>query len=163
MPVYGILCDGDVFEFFCFDGSTKPPLFFHGCDPTVPRTHLQLPDFTQTATPRLFIDALRPICEIIFDLMLNGYISSLKAYHSRSVENSAKEAKPRKSLDKWERAISSAHKALEMFRDAETKRRIQLIVEANAIVQEGMKSLKFRYDSLTSNRIASDHLSYIIA
>jgi len=95
--------------------------------------------------------------------MLNGYISSLKAYHSRSVENSAKEAKPRKSLDKWERAISSAHKALEMFRDAETKRRIQLIVEANAIVQEGMKSLKFRYDSLTSNRIASDHLSYIIA
>jgi hypothetical protein len=25
VPVYGILCDGDVFEFFRFDGSTKPP------------------------------------------------------------------------------------------------------------------------------------------
>jgi hypothetical protein len=36
-----------------------------------------------------------------------------------------------KSLDKWERAISSAHKALEMFRDAGIKRWIQLIDETN--------------------------------
>jgi hypothetical protein len=161
--VYGILCDGDVFEFFLFDGSTKPPLFYHGCDRTVPRTRLQLPDFTQTATPRPFIDALRPICEIIFDLMLAGYISSLEAYHNRSINNSAKEGKPRQSLDKWDRAISSAHKALEKFRDAEKKRQIQLIDDANAIVQEAVESLKSRYGSLTSSRVASDHLSYVIA
>ena len=99
-----------------------------------PRTHMHFPDFTQTAIPRLFIDALRPICEIVFDLMLNGYTSSLKAYHNRSVENSIKEVKPRKSLDRWEQAISSAHKALEMFRNAETKQRVHFVDEANATV-----------------------------
>lgn len=163
MPVYGILCDGDVFEFFWFDGSTKPASFYHGCDSTVPRTRLLLPDFTQTGTHRPFIDALRPICEIVFDLMLRGYISSLEAYHNRSVKNSAKEGKTSQSLDKWGRAISSAHQALEMFRDAETKRQIQLIGEANAIVQKAMKSLKNRYGSSSSSRIVSDHLSYTIA
>jgi len=75
----------------------------------------------------------------------------------------AKEGKPRQSLDKWERAISSAHQALEMFRDAETKRQIQVIDEANAIVRKAMESLKCRYGSLTSSRIASDHLSHTIA
>jgi hypothetical protein len=163
VPVYGILCDGDVFEFFWFDGSTKPPSFYHGCDLTVPRTRLHLPDFTQTATPRSFIDALRPICEIIFDLMLRGYISSLEAYHNRSVKNSAKEGKLRQSLDKWERATSSAHQAFEKFRDAERKCQIQLIDEANEIVQKAMELLKDRYGFSTSSRIASDHLSYSIA
>ena len=153
MPVYGILCDGDVFEFFQFDGSTKPPSFYHGCDSTVPRTRLQLPDFTQTGTPRPFLDALRPICEIIFDLMLRAYSSSLEAYHNRSAKNSAKEGKPRPSLDKWERAIGSARQALEMFRDAETKRQVQLINEANAIVQKAMESLKYRHASLMSSCI----------
>jgi len=95
--------------------------------------------------------------------MLKGYCSSLEAYHNRSVKNSAKEGKPRQSLDKWERAISSAHQALEMFRDAETKRQIQVIDEANAIVRKAMESLKCRYGSLTSSRIASDHLSHTIA
>jgi hypothetical protein len=79
------------------------------------------------------------------------------------MNNSAKEGKPRQSLDKWERAISSAHQALEMFRDAEMKRRIQLIDEANAIVKKAMEFLKSRYGSSMSSRIASDHLSYTIA
>ena len=59
--------------------------------------------------------------------MLRGYCSSLEAYYKRSMKKSAKEGEPRQSPDKWERAISSAHQALEMFRDAETKRQIQLI------------------------------------
>ncbi len=117
----------------------------------------RLPD-EFTFRPRAFIDTLRPICEIIFDLMLNGYIASLEAYH-HSVKNCAKEWKPKENLDKWERAIISAHTALGMFRGAETKRRDQLIDEANAIVQKAMKFLKDRYGSLTSSRIASHHLS----
>jgi predicted ribosome quality control (RQC) complex YloA/Tae2 family protein len=118
---------------------------------------------TQTVTPHPFIDALCPICEIIFDLMLEGYILSLEEYHNRSVKNSTKEGKLRQSLDKWDQAISSAHKALEKFRDAEKKHQIQLIDDANAIVQEVMASLKSRYGALTSSRVAPDHLSYIIA
>jgi len=134
---------GGAFEFFCFDGSTNPPSFSHRRDPTVPRVRLLLPEFTQAETTRSFLNALRPICEIIFDLMLNGYISSLKAYDHYHAENSARQGKPRESLDK---AISSAHKALEMFRDAETRRQIPLIDEANAIVQEAMGSLKYSTD-----------------
>ena len=164
MPVYGILCDGDTFEFFWFDGSTKPPSFYYGRDSTVFRTRLQLPDPTQARTPRPFIDALRPICEIIFDLMLRGYMSSLEAYHQSFAKNSAEEGKPRQSLDKWEHAISSARQALELFRDAETKRQNQLIDEANATVLKAMESLKCRYGSLTStSRIVSYHLSHTIA
>jgi hypothetical protein len=90
VPVYGILCDGDVFEFFRFDGSTKPASFHHGH--TALASRLRLPDLTNPEA-QTFIHALRPICEIIFDLMLKGYISSLEAYRGRSVTNSAKEGK----------------------------------------------------------------------
>ena len=71
--------------------------------------------------PGLLILSLTPsaqICEIIFNLMLRGYSLSLEAYYNHSVKNSAKEGKPRQSLDKWEQVMSSAHQALEMFRDA---------------------------------------------
>jgi hypothetical protein len=97
--------------------------------------------------------------------MLRGYSSSLEAYHNHSAKNSIKEGKPRQSLDKWEWAISSAHQVLEMFRDAETETKCQipLINEANAIVQKAMESLKYRYGSLMSSCIASDHLSDTIA
>lgn len=145
MPVYGILCDGNIFEIFRFDGSTTPASIYLGCDTKVPRTGLHLPDFTRIGTPRQFIHALRPICEFIFDSMLNGYLSSLKAYRDRSITNSTKEGKPRLSLDKWEQAIGTAENALESFRVAETKRQVQLINDANALAQQGMESLQRRY------------------
>ena len=50
----------------------KPPSFYLGLETTEARTALELPDFTRVKTPRNFIHALRPICEIIFDLMLNA-------------------------------------------------------------------------------------------
>jgi len=106
---------------------------------------MHLPDFTQSATPRPFIDALRPICEFIFDLMLQAYVSSLWAWHNRSQHRSTPDGKPRKSLDKWELALACAQQALEGFRDAETKRRTQLIAEANTIAGQAMESLKHRY------------------
>jgi hypothetical protein len=153
-----------VFEFFWFDGSTKPFSFYRGCDskdPPARRRVFRLPE--ETVDPRPFIHALRLICEIIFDLLLRGYISSLKACHHRSVRKSAKEGQPRKSLDKWEQAISSAVEASEKFRNAETKRQIQLTDEANAIVQEAMESFKCRYGSPMSSCITSNHLSCNIA
>ena len=137
MPVHGILCDGNAFEFFRFDGTTKPLSFYQGRDTTVPRTRMYLPDLTE-ASPGSLIDALRPICEFVFDLMVMAYISSLNAWHMA-------EGKP--SLENWDRAISSAHKAQENFRDAETKRQMQHIDEADALVQQAMESLQDRYDS----------------
>ena len=74
--------------------------------------------------------------------MLSGYISSLEAYHKRSVEGTANEGQLRPSSDKWTEAIGSAQRALEKFREADTKRRAQLIDEANAFVEQAMELLK---------------------
>jgi hypothetical protein len=83
--------------------------------------------------------------------MLMAYISSLKAWH---IKKSVALGKPTRSPDKWEQAISSANEALEKFRDAEVKRQTQLIDEANALVQQAMESLRYRYGS---SRIASNY------
>src|ERR1700691_4456400 len=104
VPVYGILYDGDVFEFFWFDGGTKPFLFHRGLakDPPTGLRAFRLP---ATATSSPCIHALRPIYEIVFDLLPGGYISNLAAYHSHCVSKSANEGQPRKSLDKGNRLL----------------------------------------------------------
>ena len=113
-----------------------------------PLTHrrlpIQLPDLDYPRTARPFIEALRSICEIIFDLLLSGYVSSLKAYNY-SVKKSNGEDQPRACGDKWEEAINAAVKALQDFREAEMKRQSQLINDANSIVEEAMAFLKYRY------------------
>jgi hypothetical protein len=163
LPVYGILCDGEAFEFFKFDGSTKPFSFYLGCDPKDPPARLRafrLPDLAGILTSRPFIHTLRPICEIIFDLLLQGYISSLKANHDPFVSANTKEGQPRKN---WEQAINFAVEALRKFRNAEMQRQNQLIDEANTTVLQAMDSLKLRYDSSTSSHTTSNHLSCNIA
>jgi hypothetical protein len=150
VPIYGILYVGDAFENFLFDSTTKPFSFKRGLLPNNTPTDLlpfQLPDPAKTSTTRPFIDALRPICEIIFDLLLSGYVSSLKVYHNCSVNKSAREGHPGKGVDKWEGVIGLAVMASQGFRDAETKRQTQLTDEANSIVEEAMGRLKCRYDS----------------
>jgi hypothetical protein len=166
VPVYGILCDGDIFEFFLFDGTTEPFAFKRGLglnDPLTLRRPFRLPDPEDTLTTRPFIDALRPICEITFDLLLSGYVSSLKAYLDRSVNQSAIGGRPRKNVDKWAEAMSAAVRASEEFRDAETKHQTRLIDEANSIVEEAMASLKCRYGIPTFSNIVSNHLSSNVA
>ena len=162
--VYGILCDGDEFDFFVFDGTTKPFSFKRGFGPNDSPTHLrpfQLPDPEKTLSTYSFIDALRPICEIIFDLLLSGYISNLKVYHNHSMNKNTREGWPRRGVefvDKWEEAISAATRALQGFRDAELKRQTQLSGEANLIVEEAMTSLKCRYGNVIFNGIISNYL-----
>jgi hypothetical protein len=156
IPVYGILCGdssgGSVFEFFLFDGTTNPYSFKYGLGPDNSQC-FQLPDpggITNTNPARPFIHALRPICEIIFDLLLSGYVSSLKAYHNYSVDKSNKstiECQSKKTGG-WEEPTSAAVHAWQGFRNAEMKRQTQLIDEANLIVEEAMKSLKYRYGIL---------------
>ncbi|KAN0115875.1 hypothetical protein V8E52_006415 [Russula decolorans] len=151
VPVYGIQCDGDVFEFFLFNGTTKPFSFKHGLGPNDPptcRRPFRLLDPADTLTTRPFIDALCPICKIIFDLLLSGYVSSLKAYHNHSVNKSTREGQPRKSVEQWEEAMSAAVRVSQDFRDAETKRQTQLTDEADSIVEEAMASLKRSVDAI---------------
>lgn len=80
-----------------------------------------LPDIERPST-RPFIDALRPICEVTFNLLLNGYVSSLEIHHNCSVNQSTTEGGPRKSVDKWAEALSAAVRESHEFREADVKR-----------------------------------------
>ncbi|KAF8341914.1 hypothetical protein F5887DRAFT_1062393 [Amanita rubescens] len=126
-PVIGILqCDGNAFQFFSFDGSTKPFSFSRG---TLPED-----------SPTLRHDM------IIFDLLLQSYISSLDAYRNRSIGKG-------KSMHEWEEALCFAGDALEKFRAAERMRQDNLPDVANTTVQDAMDILKRRYDPSMLNCI----------
>ena len=133
-------------KFFSFDGSTGPPSFTRGCFPGDPpefRRGLQLSDFTLTG-PARFIVERRQICEVIFDLLMSAFVSSLMAFQQQSERKGTKDQKPRKSFVKQEEALKHAQDALEKFRSAEDKRKGQLIDDANAAAEEAMKALKQR-------------------
>ena len=150
-----------MFQFFLFDGSTKPYSFSRGTLPGDPPTlwyGFKLGDFTAAESSRTFIRDLHQICEIIFDLLLQSYILSLDAYLNRSVGKGKKEGRPRKSTHEWEEALCFANDALEKFRAAETKRRDNHPYEANTTVQDAMDILKRRYDPLMLIHIVSTGL-----
>jgi hypothetical protein len=144
IPIYGILCDGSSFQFFTFDGSTKPYKFSMG---VVPGSRfrvsggLPLVDFSSEPTARAFIHSLRPICETVFNLLLVAYVASLKVFRDRS----ASRDEQRKSLDGWDQALKFAEEALEKSRDAEVLRQDNLIVDADAATETAFKTLKLRY------------------
>lgn len=147
-PIIGIFCDGMSFEFFSFDRSNSPK-FTRGCLPGDPRKFhrgIQLIDFTSSC-PALFIAGLRQICEIIFDLLMGSYISSLTAYCD---QYKLRGMGPRQKLKTWDeaQALKHAQEALKKFRAAETKRSEKHIKEANALVEEAMKVMKLRYEIL---------------
>ena len=77
---------------------------------------------------------------------MSAFVSSLTAFQQRPER---KGKKPRKSLAKWEDALKHAQDALEKFRNAEDKRKGQLIDHANAAAEEAMKALKQRLDLTT--------------
>lgn len=99
-PIYGILCDGTSFEFFSFDGSTKPPTIARGVFGTSnsnPFDTLVVADYHSTSDIN-FICSLRPICETLFYFLLLAYNSGVQAYKTRSVVNGIKENRPRESI-----------------------------------------------------------------
>ena len=141
-----ILCDGETFQFFSFDGSSKPFSFRRGSleDSPVFRQIFKLDDFITTQSSEPFILNLRQICEITFDLLLQSHISSLEAYQTRSATKGEREGKPRKTLQEWEEALCLAYAALERFRAAEKMRQDDLPDEANMIAEDAMDILKRR-------------------
>ena len=148
MPIFGILCDGVSFEFYKYDGSLDTPTFSKGRfsaasqEPLVafPLARLDIKTSTQP-----FIRSLRQVSEIIFDVLLVAYSSSLTAYRSRSISEAAATGKPRKSLGGWEEAFDEANIAQQMFRGGENEREAGHIQEANAHSLEAMRRLTLRY------------------
>lgn len=84
-PLYAILCDGRMLDFFTFDGYTHPPKFSRGLflhpDGTKTRT-LELPSY-EKATRVRFIKALRSTCEFFYAISLHSYVNGLQFYSTR--------------------------------------------------------------------------------
>jgi len=121
MVVHGILCDGTTFEFFSFDGGTKPPTFSRGVFPDAsssrPLQNLVLADYHGSATID-FLRSLRPICETLFYFLLLTYKSGLQAYTQRSVNRAIHHKRARPSTPCWKVALGFAEQALTFAVDA---------------------------------------------
>lgn len=87
-----VLCDGESFEFFSFDGSTRPPVFSRGVrllSDGTSASRISLPSYEST-TRRDYINGLRPVCEYFYAMFLDGYRVGLRAYE-RWLRNAAEE------------------------------------------------------------------------
>ena len=133
--------------FFKFDGTSKPFSFLRGAfpgDPPSLRRGFELPGLTTAEESALpFMRALHLISEVIFNLLLSGYVSSIGAFRDRYSVRGTKEH-PRQSLTKWDDALASAKQTLDHYRDAESKRHDGDITTANKAVSQARTLLKHR-------------------
>ncbi|KAH9068513.1 hypothetical protein EDB83DRAFT_2586991, partial [Lactarius deliciosus] len=146
MPIYGILCNGNSFQFFAFDSSTKPYKFSAGA---VQGRGLPLVDSSSEPTARSFIHSLCPICETIFNLLLVTYIASLKMF--RDMSQAASQPGLQRCLgpvDGWDKTLKFAEEALEKSQDAEVLHRDDLIVDADATAEVAFKALKLSINAV---------------
>ncbi|KAF8329513.1 uncharacterized protein EI90DRAFT_3062859 [Cantharellus anzutake] len=145
VPVYGILYDGNAFEFFLFSRNTKSPSqpsFFCGLleDPTGSEIRMPLALLTGKSSALGFMRDLRLICEIIFDLLLKSYIECLTQYSNVSQKGS-KSGSKWPSLDGWDAAIKSAKETLDICRQADQHRAAGEWEASNAKAECGMQML----------------------
>jgi len=97
----------------------------------------------ETSLP--FILQLRCVCETIFDVMLSAYIAGLKAYYNKSKNKREKQGSKRPSLDGWDKALQSADRAQEIFREAEDQRKDGHIDSADVTISKALVALQTRY------------------
>jgi hypothetical protein len=78
-------------------------------------------------------------------MMLNAYISALKAYLDRSASAGNREGVGQPSLDRWDQALKFANNALATFRKAEIQRKNGDVDSADMSALEGLRLLHERY------------------
>jgi hypothetical protein len=146
MPIYGILYTGYRFQFFIFDGSTKPYKFRKGVvagNRAQTLEGLPLLDFSSKPTADFFLLQLCPICETIFNFFLVTYITTLKAFRDVCAQHGQHGRMG--NLAHWDEAINLAEAALGKSQDAEAQRQDNLIDAADATAQTVFGALKLRY------------------
>lgn len=150
MPIYGMLCDGIIFQFFSFDGNTRPYKFSIGLDPSTQFKVIPLHDFSFQPTSHAFICGLRSICEIVFNLLLLTYIASLKAF--MPCEGVAPQS-GQENISAWDEGLSLglrfAEEALKKSQNAEALCQDNLITNAHMVAEDALQDLKHRYDFLS--------------
>jgi hypothetical protein len=77
--------------------------------------------------------------------MLSAYIAGLKACYNKSKDKGEKEGSTRPSLDGWDKALQSAVRAREIFREAEDQRKDGDIDSADVTVNKALVVLQTRY------------------
>ena len=145
-PIYGILCDGHSFDFFSFDGSTKPPTFSRGIFKHDRHSFLGLSVGYLGRRPAIdFILSLRPICEAIFSCLLIGYRSGLQAYFQRSVQKGSEEEKgSRPSTSGWEKSLQLANEAFDLAVKA-TSQAAMGDMSSNTLAEDALRKLTERH------------------
>jgi hypothetical protein len=141
IPIHAILFDGYTYQFFTFDGRTKPYTFSMGLVPGSAFSiweGLALGDLLSNPTGYPWPAILRPICDTIFNVFLVVYCASSRAFRDE-LEWSEQER------ERWDKAIEYGKDASHMFQDAEVKRRGNLVVETEEAVEEAFNALNLRY------------------
>jgi hypothetical protein len=151
VPVYGILCHGSSFEFFLLGEKDMPFSILRGCfsgDPQHFQNGLPLYRFCGEP-PNNFVRELRQICDVIFDLLLRGYVSSLKGFYEQEKRRSGSNGKqwePEGEFNKWDEAIQHAEEAQKLFRDAASLWMNVSVLQAEVIAEAARITLKERFD-----------------
>ena len=150
IPIYGILCDGTSFEFFCFDSSTKPPTFSRFHD-TPACYALSVADLgTDSDTAMNFIASLRPISETIFYFLLLGYTTEIQAQYRQSIKLSeSSESLRRESSESttdsdWQKADHLSTQALKLAIAATAEAGDGNYIQADKTAKEALRRLKSR-------------------
>jgi hypothetical protein len=164
-PIHGILCDGESFEFFLFDGSTNPPTFSQGVF-----SHTSPSGVTYTrrlilaslvnpsaSTSANFIRTLRPVCETIFAFLLSGYRIGLLAYYHRSVSQRGS-CIWNNNTSAWQQAYSLAESASDLAVVAAAEAEAGEIRAANEAVKTAFDILQKRFVLHRNN--FKNHLAY---
>lgn len=99
-PVYAILCDGSVFEFFRFDREETPQIARGRTESKFPVQRLHVPAFGIDSTSEFLVNARR-VCEIIFYILLLGYKQALEAYYNRFMKRAKKSGEQQTSQPEW--------------------------------------------------------------
>lgn len=108
------------FEFFSFDGSTRPPVFSRGVtilSDGTSASSISLPTY-ESSTRRDYINGLRPVCEYFYAMLLDGYRVGLEAYHDLSVRRAAVAGRERERTPAWFAALGLAWQAVEQAAQA---------------------------------------------
>ncbi|KAG8990184.1 hypothetical protein FRB90_001873 [Tulasnella sp. 427] len=135
-PVYCILFDGESFTFFKFDQLGEDQFCI---GKYISKAEFKLAD--STTEPEKFIRDLRPVCEVIFALMLKAHIGALYS-----------QAEPdTKSRDAW---LAAASVAKEVLNDCVQAGASLDKVAANAIAASAIERLGASIDTLPQGAAA---------
>jgi hypothetical protein len=109
VPILGVLCDGEKFDFFVYDSGTKA-VYSSGNVTGV---------FDVEGKSKLFVSSLKETTEYLFDFFMMAYINGLRSFGHRSELKAAQtKTKKRKSTDKWMEALAKAEHAHLLCREA---------------------------------------------